>query len=45
MAGNKVTFKIQRFNPAVDQEPHDQDFEVELPSGITILKALNMIRA
>jgi succinate dehydrogenase / fumarate reductase iron-sulfur subunit len=45
MAGNKVTLRIQRFNPAVDQEPHDQDFEVELPSGITILKALNMIRA
>jgi len=42
---SKVTFRIQRFDPAVDREPHDQDFEIELPSGITILKALNMIRA
>ena len=28
---SKVTIRIQRFNPAVDQEPHDQDFEIELP--------------
>ena len=45
MASSKVTFRIQRFDPAVDQEPRDQDFEIELPSGITILKALNKIRA
>jgi succinate dehydrogenase / fumarate reductase iron-sulfur subunit len=45
MAGSKVTFSIQRFDPAVDREPRDQDFEVELPPGITILKALNKIRA
>jgi len=42
---SKVTLRIQRFDPAVDREPRDQDFEIELPSGITILKALNMIRA
>ena len=45
MAGSKVTFRIQRFDPSVDREPRDQDFEIELPSGITILKALNKIRA
>jgi len=45
MAVSKVTFRIQRFDPAVDREPHDQDFEIELPPGITILKALNKIRA
>jgi len=44
MAG-KVTFRIQRFDPAVDREPHDQDFEIELPPGITVLKALHRIRA
>ena len=44
MAGSKVTFRIQRFHPSVDREPRDQDFEIELPSGITILKALNKIR-
>jgi len=42
---SKVTLRIQRFDPAVDKEPRDQDFEVDLPSGITILKALNLIRA
>jgi len=45
MGGSKVTFRIQRFDPAVDRESRDQDFEIELPAGITILKALNMIRA
>jgi succinate dehydrogenase / fumarate reductase iron-sulfur subunit len=45
MAGSKVTFRIQRFDPSQDREPRDQDFEIELPSGITILKALNKIRA
>ncbi|MBW2578255.1 MAG: succinate dehydrogenase iron-sulfur subunit [Deltaproteobacteria bacterium] len=42
---SKVTMRIQRFDPAVDKEPHDQDFEIELPAGITILKALNKVRA
>jgi succinate dehydrogenase / fumarate reductase iron-sulfur subunit len=45
MAGSKVIFRIQRFDPDVDREPHDQDFELELEPGITILKALNRIRA
>ncbi len=45
MAAHKLIFRIQRFDPAADREPRDQDFEVELPPGITILKALNKIRA
>ncbi len=45
MASNKVTFRIQRFDPEKDDRPRDQDFELELPPGITILKALNKIRA
>jgi succinate dehydrogenase / fumarate reductase iron-sulfur subunit len=45
MASNKVTFRIQRFDPDVDDKPHDQDFELELEPGITILKALHQIRA
>jgi succinate dehydrogenase / fumarate reductase iron-sulfur subunit len=45
MASNKVTFRIQRFDPEKDDKPRDQDFELELPPGITILKALNKIRS
>jgi succinate dehydrogenase / fumarate reductase iron-sulfur subunit len=45
MATSKVTFRIQRFDPDKDEKPHDQDFELELEPGITILKALNKIRA
>jgi len=45
MAGDKVTFRIQRFDPEKDREPRDQDFEVELEPGITVLKALNKVRA
>jgi len=45
MATSKVTFRIQRFDPEKDQRPRDQDFELELEPGITILKALNKIRA
>jgi succinate dehydrogenase / fumarate reductase iron-sulfur subunit len=45
MASSKATFRIQRFDPDKDEQPRDQDFEVELEPGITILKALNKIRA
>ena len=45
MASSKVTFRIQRFDPDKDTEPRDQDFELELEPGITILKALHKIRA
>ena len=45
MASSKVTFRIQRFDPGKDDAPRDQDFELELEAGITVLKALNKIRA
>jgi len=45
MASSKVTFRIQRFDPDKDDKPHDQDFELELEPGLTILKALHKIRA
>jgi succinate dehydrogenase / fumarate reductase iron-sulfur subunit len=45
MASSKVTFRIQRFDPDKDDGPREQDFELELEPGITILKALNKIRA
>ncbi len=45
MASSAVTFRVQRFDPEVDATPRDQDFELELEPGTTILKALNKIRA
>ena len=45
MASSNVTFRIQRFDPETDSEPRDQDFELDLEPGLTILKALNKIRA
>jgi succinate dehydrogenase / fumarate reductase iron-sulfur subunit len=45
MASSRVTFRIQRFDPETDSEPRDQDFELDLEPGVTILKALNQIRA
>ncbi len=45
MASSKVTFRIQRFDPEKDEAPRDQDFQLELEPGITILKALNKIQA
>jgi succinate dehydrogenase / fumarate reductase iron-sulfur subunit len=45
MASSTVTFRIQRFDPEGDATPRDQAFELELEPGITILKALNKIRA
>ena len=29
MAGDKVTFRIQRFDPEKDREPREQDVELE----------------
>jgi succinate dehydrogenase / fumarate reductase iron-sulfur subunit len=45
MATTKVTFRIQRFDPEKDEKPYDQDYQLELEPGITVLKALNKIRA
>jgi succinate dehydrogenase / fumarate reductase iron-sulfur subunit len=45
MESSKVTIRVQRFDPEKDDRPRDQDYELELPPGITILHTLNKIRA
>jgi succinate dehydrogenase / fumarate reductase iron-sulfur subunit len=45
MASSKVVFRIQRFDPDKDEKPYEQDFEIEVAPGATILKTLNRIRA
>ncbi|WP_456397711.1 succinate dehydrogenase/fumarate reductase iron-sulfur subunit [Desulfurobacterium sp.] len=40
----KVIFKISRFNPEFDEKPHFQEFEVEIPKGMTVLEALYFIK-
>jgi succinate dehydrogenase / fumarate reductase iron-sulfur subunit len=45
MANGKVIFRIQRFDPDKDDKPRDQDFELELEPGATVLKTLHKIRA
>jgi succinate dehydrogenase / fumarate reductase iron-sulfur subunit len=45
MENGKVTIRIQRFDPDKDTKPRDQDYELELPPGITVLKTLHKIRA
>jgi len=45
MATQKVTFRIQRFDPEKDKKPKIQSYEVELEPGATLLHTLNRIRA
>jgi succinate dehydrogenase / fumarate reductase iron-sulfur subunit len=45
MESSMVTIRVQRFDPDTDTKPRDQDYELELPPGITVLKTLNKIRA
>jgi succinate dehydrogenase / fumarate reductase iron-sulfur subunit len=45
MESSKVTIKVQRFDPDKDTKPRDQEYELELPPGITVLKTLHKIRA
>jgi len=44
MESRKVTFRIRRFNPKKDEKPYYQDFELEVPKGMTILEALQQIK-
>jgi succinate dehydrogenase / fumarate reductase iron-sulfur subunit len=45
MESSTVTIRIQRFDPDTDERPREQDYTLELPPGITVLKTLNKIRA
>jgi len=40
-----VRFKILRFNPEKDRKPKYQRFDLEVPRGMTLLKALRAIKA
>jgi succinate dehydrogenase / fumarate reductase iron-sulfur subunit len=44
MSLNKITVRIQRYNPEIDKKPHLDDFELEAPPGKTILDALHEIK-
>lgn len=44
MTQNRVTIRIQRFNPDTDAKPYVQDFQVDLAPGMTILDALHLIK-
>jgi succinate dehydrogenase / fumarate reductase iron-sulfur subunit len=37
---NRITLRIRRFTPGVDQAPRWQDFALEAPPGMTVLDAL-----
>ena len=40
----QVTFRIQRYNPEKDNEPHFQDFIIEASENMTILDCLHKIK-
>lgn len=44
MSINKITVRVQRFNPDTDQKPHFDEFQLEAPPGKTILDALHEIK-
>lgn len=39
-----VKLKVFRFDPAIDQEPHYDIFEVETQTGYSIYNAWNILR-
>lgn len=39
------TFRIHRFDPAVDDEPNYQTYRLDVPEGMTVLEALLRIQA
>jgi succinate dehydrogenase / fumarate reductase iron-sulfur subunit len=40
----EVTFKIQRFNPETDRQPHVEAYKLELATGMTVLDGLHEIK-
>ena len=44
MTPQKVTVRIQRFNPDVDKKPYLQDYKLDLDYGMTVLDALHKIK-
>ncbi|MBC8524487.1 MAG: succinate dehydrogenase/fumarate reductase iron-sulfur subunit [Chlorobium phaeobacteroides] len=39
-----ITFRINRFNPQVDNKPYFDDYTIPVEKGITVLRALNYIK-
>ncbi len=44
MERREVSFRIQRYNPQVDQTPFYDNFKIAVEKGITILRVLNHIK-
>jgi succinate dehydrogenase / fumarate reductase iron-sulfur subunit len=44
MEAKQVTFKVQRFDPAKDGEPHYQEYDVNVAEGMTVLEGLLRIQ-
>jgi succinate dehydrogenase / fumarate reductase iron-sulfur subunit len=40
----RLTFTIQRFNPEIDQHPHDEEYRLEVGRGMTVLDGLIRIK-
>ena len=40
----RLTFTIQRFNPETDQQPHREDYRLDIGRGMTVLGALIRIK-
>ena len=45
MSMRAITFKVLRFDPASDSEPHHQEYALDVPEGTTVLEALLRIQA
>ena len=40
----RLTFSIQRFNPEIDSQPHEEDYRLEVGRGTTVLDGLIRIK-
>ena len=40
----KVTFKVYRYNPEVDEKPHFKKYTLEMGDDAVLLDALNKIK-
>jgi succinate dehydrogenase / fumarate reductase iron-sulfur subunit len=45
MATERCTFRVSRFDPSQDDEPHYQEYTLDVPEGMTVLEALLRIQA
>lgn len=45
MTSKEFTFRVQRFDPAQDEQPYDREYTLDVPEGMTVLEALLRIQA